>query len=70
MRDLYDFANNQLQDSLKQHQEFMFGTGWILINYFYLKCGFDFSFLFLIPYKFLVEQLAAYTLKFITSDYD
>ncbi len=28
MRDLYDFANNQLQDSLKQHQEFMFGTGY------------------------------------------
>ena len=28
MRDLYDFANNQLQDSLKQHQEFLFGTGY------------------------------------------
>ena len=28
MRDLYDFANSQLQDSLKQHQEFMFGTGY------------------------------------------
>ena len=28
MRDLYDFANTQLQDSLKQHQEFMFGTGY------------------------------------------
>ena len=28
MRDLYDYANNELQDSLKQHQEFMFGTGY------------------------------------------
>ena len=28
MRDLYAVANNQLQDSLKQHQEFLFGTGY------------------------------------------
>ena len=28
MRDLYDYANNELQDSLKKHQEFMFGTGY------------------------------------------
>ncbi len=28
MRDLYDFANDQLQESLKQHKEFMFGTGY------------------------------------------
>jgi len=28
MRDLYDYAHNQLQDSLKKHQEFMFGTGY------------------------------------------
>ena len=27
MRDLYAVANDQLQDSLKQHQEFLFGTG-------------------------------------------
>ena len=28
MRDLYAVANNQLQDTLKQHQEFLFGTGY------------------------------------------
>ena len=28
MRDLYAVANNQLQDSLKQHQEFLYGTGY------------------------------------------
>ncbi len=28
MRDLYAVANNQLEDSLKQHQEFLFGTGY------------------------------------------
>jgi CBS domain-containing protein len=28
MRDLYDFANEQLQESIKQHKEFMFGTGY------------------------------------------
>ena len=28
MRDLYDYAHNELQDSLKKHQEFMFGTGY------------------------------------------
>ncbi len=28
MRDLYDFANKDLEDSLKKHQEFMFGTGY------------------------------------------
>ena len=28
MRDLYDYANTELQDSLKKHQEFMFGTGY------------------------------------------
>ena len=28
MRDLYDYANNELQDSLKKHQDFMFGTGY------------------------------------------
>ena len=28
MRDLYAVANDQLQDSLKQHQEFLFGTGY------------------------------------------
>ena len=28
MRDLYAVANNQLQDSLKQHKEFLFGTGY------------------------------------------
>ena len=28
MRDLYDYANNELQDSLKKHKEFMFGTGY------------------------------------------
>ena len=25
---LYDYAHNELQDSLKKHQEFMFGTGY------------------------------------------
>ena len=28
MRDLYDYAHSELQDSLKKHQEFMFGTGY------------------------------------------
>tara|TARA_B100001029_G_C14971639_1_gene400597 strand:- start:286 stop:741 length:456 start_codon:yes stop_codon:yes gene_type:complete len=28
MRDLYDYANKDLEDSLKKHQEFMFGTGY------------------------------------------
>ena len=28
MRDLYAVANNQLENSLKQHQEFLFGTGY------------------------------------------
>tara|TARA_B100001057_G_scaffold399117_1_gene409957 strand:- start:230 stop:685 length:456 start_codon:yes stop_codon:yes gene_type:complete len=28
MRDLYAEANNQLQDSLKQHKDFLFGTGY------------------------------------------
>ena len=28
MRDLYDYANSELQDSLKKHKEFMFGTGY------------------------------------------
>ena len=27
MRDLYDYAHNELQDSLKKHQEFMFERG-------------------------------------------
>ena len=28
MRDLYDYANTEIQDSLNKHQEFMFGTGY------------------------------------------
>ena len=28
MRDLYDIANNKLQDSIKQHEEFLYGTGY------------------------------------------
>ena len=34
MRDLYDYANNELQDSLKKHQEFAFCTGYGLYNNF------------------------------------
>ena len=28
MRDLYHVAHNYLKDSLKQHEEFLFGTGY------------------------------------------
>ena len=28
MRDLYAVANNSLVDSIKQHQEFLYGTGY------------------------------------------
>lgn len=28
MRDLYDIANNKLQDSIKQHEDFLYGTGY------------------------------------------
>ena len=37
MRDLYDYAHNELQDSLKKHQEFMFGTGMAVNLKFLLK---------------------------------
>ena len=28
MRDLYDIANNKLQDSIRQHEDFLYGTGY------------------------------------------